>query len=251
MTQKQMYDALVHAYGYNSSVCRPATRYDEKYRESRETYSVAEKLKEYYSRKDIETMNLNHAQICVDGRIYKAHDIELTENYGEFPKLTASAYLSPSNCTGYYSTHNKSTNHSNTSHKHLTIENVIFNPPATIVFWSDKTKTIVKADYDYESYDPEKGIAMAIAKKLMGDNKGKYYELFKYWRNKWDKQNEGAPDITIPKLKNPFKAILDNLTGTVNYNFGTIQTDGALTRIEDNASLNDLVSKDLKETINV
>ena len=26
----------------------------------------------------------------------------------------------------------------------LTITDVIFNPPATIVFWSDKTKTVVK-----------------------------------------------------------------------------------------------------------
>ena len=95
------------------------------------------------------------------------------------------------------------------------IENVIFNPPATIVFWSDKTKTIVKADYDYESYDPEKGIAMAIAKKLMGDNKGKYYDIFKHWREKWDKQNEATEDVKIDIPKNPIEKIFESIRPTI------------------------------------
>ena len=58
------------------------------------------------------------------------------------------------------------------------IKNVIFNDPATIVFWSDDTKTIVKAEN--EPFDPEKGLAMAIAKKSLG-NKGNYYDEFKKW----------------------------------------------------------------------
>ena len=41
--------------------------------------------------------------------------------------------------------------------------NVIFNDPATIVFWSDGTKTVVKAHN--EPFNPEKGLAMAIVKK--------------------------------------------------------------------------------------
>ena len=58
------------------------------------------------------------------------------------------------------------------------ITNVIFNDPATIVFWSDGTKTVVKAEN--EPFDPEKGLAMAIAKKALG-NKGNYYNEFKKW----------------------------------------------------------------------
>lgn len=58
------------------------------------------------------------------------------------------------------------------------IEKVIFNEPATIVFWSDKTKTVVKAEND--TFDPEKGLAMAIAKKALG-NQGNYYNTFKKW----------------------------------------------------------------------
>lgn len=60
----------------------------------------------------------------------------------------------------------------------MCIKNVIFNDPATIVFWSDGSKTIVKAHN--EEFDPEKGLAMAICKKLYG-NKGNFNNLFKKW----------------------------------------------------------------------
>lgn len=59
------------------------------------------------------------------------------------------------------------------------ITKVIFNDPATIVFWSDNTKTVVKCR-DADIFDKEKGLAMAICKKAMG-NKGNYYEEFKKW----------------------------------------------------------------------
>ena len=58
------------------------------------------------------------------------------------------------------------------------IKQVIFNNPATIVFWTDNTKTIVKAVN--EKFDSEKGLAMAIAKKCLG-NKGNYFNEFKKW----------------------------------------------------------------------
>ena len=57
------------------------------------------------------------------------------------------------------------------------IEKVIFNDPATIVFWSDGTKTVVKCQDD-EIFDKEKGLAMAISKKFLG-NQGNYYNVFK------------------------------------------------------------------------
>lgn len=59
------------------------------------------------------------------------------------------------------------------------INNVIFNDPATIVFWADGTKTIVKKG-ENDIFDPEKGLAMAIAKKALG-NKGNYYNTIKEW----------------------------------------------------------------------
>ena len=59
----------------------------------------------------------------------------------------------------------------------LRIKNVIFNPPATIVFWNDGTKTVVKAKN--EAFDWEKGLAMAICKKYLADGKGRYYDIFR------------------------------------------------------------------------
>ena len=58
------------------------------------------------------------------------------------------------------------------------IKKVLFHNPATIVFWKDGTKTVVKADN--EKFDPEKGLAMAISRKALG-NKGNYYNVFKQW----------------------------------------------------------------------
>ena len=65
----------------------------------------------------------------------------------------------------------------------MMIKKVIFNNPATIVLWSDGSKTVVKSYFD--DYDPEKGLAMAIAKKALG-NEGNYYNVFKKWLPKDD-----------------------------------------------------------------
>lgn len=59
----------------------------------------------------------------------------------------------------------------------VTPQKVIFNPPATIVFWEDGSKTVVKCG-ENDIFDPEKGLAMAISKKVLG-NDGHYYETFK------------------------------------------------------------------------
>ena len=59
------------------------------------------------------------------------------------------------------------------------IKNVIFNDPATIVFWADGSKTVVKCQ-EGDVFDKEKGLAMAISKRALGD-KGRYCEEFKKW----------------------------------------------------------------------
>lgn len=66
--------------------------------------------------------------------------------------------------------------------KRTKIKNVIFNDTATIVFWSDGTKTVVKCG-ENDIYDPEKGLAMAVAKKYLGTNKShsNYMDEFKKW----------------------------------------------------------------------
>lgn len=61
------------------------------------------------------------------------------------------------------------------------IEKVVFNDPATIVIWKDKTKTVVKCQ-EGDEFDPEKGLAMAIAKKALG-NKSNFNNTIKKWTN--------------------------------------------------------------------
>ena len=67
------------------------------------------------------------------------------------------------------------------------IKKVIFNEPATIVFWGDGTKTVVKCSKDDE-FDPEKGLAMAIAKKFFGNENG-YSKNIKKWTDKYEEAN--------------------------------------------------------------
>ena len=70
------------------------------------------------------------------------------------------------------------------------IKKVIFNDPATIVFWEDGSKTVVKCQYTgsnqhgkyREKFDKEKGLAMCFAKKAFGNSRD-YYEVFKQWTN--------------------------------------------------------------------
>lgn len=61
------------------------------------------------------------------------------------------------------------------------IVDVVFNDPATIVFWSDGTKTVVKCQKDKgDVYSKESGLAIAIAKKAFG-NKSNFNEVFNKW----------------------------------------------------------------------
>lgn len=62
---------------------------------------------------------------------------------------------------------------------YFAIKKVIFNNPATIVYWEDGTKTIVKRQKG-DRWDKEKGLAMAFTKKALG-NKGNYCNKFKKW----------------------------------------------------------------------
>lgn len=59
----------------------------------------------------------------------------------------------------------------------LDFEDIIINPPATIVKWDDGTKTVVKCQ-NGDVYDAEKGIALCFMKKMF-DNKSYYNEVIK------------------------------------------------------------------------
>ncbi len=58
------------------------------------------------------------------------------------------------------------------------ITDVIFNDPATIVFWSDGTKTVVKC-CENDIFDKEKGLAMAVCKKVTGNDSKAFHKGIK------------------------------------------------------------------------
>ena len=66
------------------------------------------------------------------------------------------------------------------------IKKVIFNKPATIVYWEDGTKTVVKCG-ENDTYSKETGLALCFMKKAL-NNKGNYNNLFR----KYIKENEDA-----------------------------------------------------------
>lgn len=101
------------------------------------------------------------------------------------------------------------------------IEKVIFREPATIVMWLDGTKTVVKCG-ENDGFDPEKGLAMAIAKKALG-NKGNYYNTFKKWLPEEDEESlypslgECLENIRsgIQGVTERIKKVSENTTGEV------------------------------------
>ena len=77
------------------------------------------------------------------------------------------------------------------------ITDVIFNDPATIVFWSDGTKTVVKCCED-DAFDEEKGLAMAVCKKISGNDSKKFHKGLKRWIKSEPKSEPET--ISISKL---------------------------------------------------
>lgn len=74
----------------------------------------------------------------------------------------------------------------------VSIKKVIFNDPATIVFWADGTKTVVKCA-DFDIWDPEKGLAMAICKRVYGEA---FHKIFKDYTPEEDEESE-YPNIPL------------------------------------------------------
>lgn len=60
------------------------------------------------------------------------------------------------------------------------IEKVRFSGPATIVFWADGSKTVVKCQ-EGDTFDPEKGLALCFMKKVLGNKSGAFNKVLKMY----------------------------------------------------------------------
>jgi len=66
------------------------------------------------------------------------------------------------------------------------IRKVIFHDPATIIFWKDGSKTVVKCKKG-EEFNKMTGFAMCCCKHFFGDEGSNYQKTFKKWIGEdWD-----------------------------------------------------------------
>ncbi len=77
----------------------------------------------------------------------------------------------------------------NHGRKNAQLKKVVFHDPATIVFWTDGTKTVVKCQPG-DTFDPLKGFLMAFFKKACG-NKGNYNNALKKIVPGYGKEDKG------------------------------------------------------------
>lgn len=113
------------------------------------------------------------------------------------------------------------------------VREIRYNGPATIVFWEDNTKTVVKMQPGEMHYDPDKAFAMAVCKKLFGNKFNRHltkaqkaYE--KSYEEKCEKWVEGF-------IKNPEKIMcdfldnFDKMLGKRNLSVGTFDPNSVTT----------------------
>lgn len=98
--------------------------------------------------------------------------------------------------------------------KNPSIKKVIFNDPATVVIWSDNTKTVVKCQPG-DVYSKELGLAMCISKKYLG-NKGNFNEEFKKWIPE-EPVKESTIKTSYPPIGTKIR-IIDGGTGALGAN---------------------------------
>lgn len=100
----------------------------------------------------------------------------------------------------------------------LTPKQVIFNPPATIVYWEDGTKTVVKADND--TFSEEFGYAMACMRKVYG-TRAEFKAQFKNairpqqlaQKKEEKKQKQAAPTVKAGNKPADLNRLLRDLAG--------------------------------------
>jgi len=83
--------------------------------------------------------------------------------------------------------------------KKVNAKKVIFNPPATIVYWDDGTKTVVKCS-EKDIFDEEKGVVMCYMKKQFGE---RYYKGIKTLLKNAERHDKAdkKPEHTINDIK--------------------------------------------------
>jgi hypothetical protein len=102
------------------------------------------------------------------------------------------------------------------SKKRLEIKKVVCNGPATVIFWKDGTKTVVKCDKD-DVLDYEKGILYAALKKLC--NKKEYNDILRAI-DAWNEFNKPLSELfpDLVEVEKPKKKVYKRKFGDSDQN---------------------------------
>ena len=93
----------------------------------------------------------------------------------------------------------------------LNVSKIIFNPPATIVFWEDGTKTVVKCSAEDE-FSEYCGFLAALGKKVY-ENNNQIKKLFDK-KAEWYENKKGEKDIPDDSVDSLTEALEYLCTGT-------------------------------------
>lgn len=107
------------------------------------------------------------------------------------------------------------------------IKQVIFNGPATVVVWSDDVKTVVKCQ-EGDIFDREKGLAMAICKRLYG-NESNFNNLIKKWTEPKTKKEERQAQAEANKTGK--KKALSKARKNIKDNSNVVITDAYINHV--------------------
>ena len=92
------------------------------------------------------------------------------------------------------------------------VKDILVNGPATIVFWADGTKTVVKCGAE-DPYDEEKAVAMCFMKKALGSRSmHKIFDLANDRKTEYDNQ------FTHLSLKEMSYCLHDAISTILNQN---------------------------------
>lgn len=101
------------------------------------------------------------------------------------------------------------------------IKKVIFNDPATIIIWSDKSKTVVKC-MEGDTWDPEKGFMAAYLTKILGQKRF-HSELKKYVKPQVEMETNGT--FNGMSIADIVKSITDAFNGKTLFEKKSIVID--------------------------
>lgn len=90
----------------------------------------------------------------------------------------------------------------NNGNSNVWITEVIYNNPATVVFWSDGTKTMAKC-HPEDLYSPETGLLMAVMKKLTSSTF--VVDLIENWSSENGEKSARGTKVNLKILRKKLK----------------------------------------------